>query len=69
MKVFLIIWACVQSSYLPLQDSCFQTTNKEVWYNTIEDCRKDFYRITSSVTYNKDVYFSMFCTTKSIETI
>jgi len=70
MKVFLVLWVCMQSATLPLDKTCFQTVNQKIYYDTVQECKKDFDELSAKIMFNNPgLYLTMFCTTKKIEII
>jgi len=63
MKVFLILWICVQDPSISLINSCFQQPTNQS-YNTVDLCLKDLKRIANDLYEIPDVYVSGFCTSK-----
>ena len=69
MKVFLILWVCIQAPLITLEESCFQDINYERSYDSVEECRAEFHKLTSNVVTKKDIYVTMFCTTKNMQKV
>ena len=63
MKVFLILWICIQDPSISLQNSCLQQPMPSN-YETVSLCLEDLERIAKDLYEMPDVYVSGFCTTK-----
>ena len=64
MKVFLIMWVCVQQASLPLNETCKQTTLINT-YATVQECVVDIKKYaTVLIDENERLYATGFCTTK-----
>ena len=63
MKVFLILWICIQDPSISLQSSCLQQPMPST-YDTVSLCLEDLKRIADDLYEMPDVYVSGFCTSK-----
>jgi hypothetical protein len=65
MKVYLIMWVCMQQASLPLNDTCKQTTLLKT-YATTQECIVDVKKYATVLIEDNDkLYATGFCTTKS----
>lgn len=68
MKVFLIMFFCIQNPDIPLEDTCLKEI-KSNQFDTVEKCLAEIKTIRISVSHLPDLYTTGFCTTKTIQTI
>jgi hypothetical protein len=64
MKVYLILIACVQSLYSPLEEVCVAEPLTE-HFNTVPQCIAYVDNFKYSLNEEKDLFITGFCTTKS----
>ena len=63
MKVFLILWICIQDPSLALYNSCLQQP-VDRFYPSVSTCLEDLKVIAKDLQTVPDVYVTGFCTTK-----
>lgn len=68
MKVFLIMFFCIQNPDIPLEDTCLKEI-KSNQFDTVEKCLKEIEAIRVTVSHLPDVYTTGFCTSKTIQSI
>ena len=68
MKVFLIMFFCIQNPDIPLKDTCLKEVRSNQ-FDTVEKCLEEIKTIRISVSHLPDVYTTGFCTSKTIQSI
>jgi hypothetical protein len=68
MKVFLVIWICVQSSTLPLNQTCVSNPSSEIFDN-LQQCLMYLDDYSLKIKPLKNVYMTGFCTEKIMDNI
>lgn len=68
MKVYLILWVCVQSLTSPLEETCVQDVLLEQ-FNDVNSCLRNLDALGYKMSSLPDVHITGFCTTKQYEPV
>tara|TARA_R100000426_G_scaffold81820_1_gene59902 strand:- start:1257 stop:1463 length:207 start_codon:yes stop_codon:yes gene_type:complete len=68
MKVYLILWVCVQSLTSPLEETCVQDVLSQEFTN-VQSCLRNLDALGAKMTSVPDVHITGFCTTKQYEPV
>mgnify|MGYP003327159067 FL=1 len=68
MKVYLILWVCVQSLTSPLEETCVQDVLLEQ-FNDVNSCLRNLDALGYKMNSLPDVHITGFCTTKQYEPV
>ncbi len=68
MKVYLILWVCVQSLTSPLNETCVQDVLLQEFTN-VQSCLRNLDALGVKMSSVPDVHVTGFCTTKQYEPV